>query len=113
MPIYEYMCIDCGEEVEAIQKFSDAPLEDCPKCKKPSLKKKTSMSAFHLKGGGWYADGYGNSKSNDNKSSVNSPSKTDSGSTDSKSDSPVKSDEKSVSKSPPKNDLPSKKAKAS
>ena len=60
MPIYEYYCENCNEEIEVLQKFSDAPLVTCPSCHSDSLKKKTSMAAFHLKGGGWYKDGYGN-----------------------------------------------------
>ena len=54
MPIYEYQCKSCGEELEALQKVSDHPLTDCPACGKPSLKKKVSAAAFRLKGGGWY-----------------------------------------------------------
>jgi putative FmdB family regulatory protein len=54
MPIYEYECEACGHRFEAIQKFSDAPLADCPECGKSALKKLLSASAFHLKGGGWY-----------------------------------------------------------
>ncbi|CAM3535605.1 FmdB family zinc ribbon protein [Parendozoicomonas haliclonae] len=54
MPIYEYLCQDCGTSLEAIQKFSDAPLTDCPECGKPELKKLLSAPAFRLKGGGWY-----------------------------------------------------------
>jgi putative FmdB family regulatory protein len=54
MPIYEYLCQDCGESLEALQKLSDAPLVECPACHKPSLKKKVSAAAFRLKGGGWY-----------------------------------------------------------
>ncbi len=59
MPIYEYQCEACMEVLEVIQKVSDDPMETCPSCQSNSLKKKTSMSAFHLKGGGWYKDGYG------------------------------------------------------
>lgn len=55
MPIYAYQCTDCGHELEALQKFSDAPLTDCPACGKPSLRKKLTAAAFHLKGTGWYA----------------------------------------------------------
>lgn len=54
MPIYEYQCTACGHQLEAIQKFSDEPLKDCPECSKPELQKLVSSSAFHLKGGGWY-----------------------------------------------------------
>ena len=61
MPIYEYECSDCGQIEEAVQKISDAPLTDCPHCS-GRLHKIISQSAFHLKGGGWYADLYSSSK---------------------------------------------------
>lgn len=54
MPIYEYQCQECSEELEALRKLSDEPLVDCPACGKPALKKKVSAAAFRLKGGGWY-----------------------------------------------------------
>ncbi len=54
MPIYEYQCTLCGKELEALQKISEAPLQDCPACGEPALKKKVSAAAFRLKGGGWY-----------------------------------------------------------
>ena len=57
MPIYEYECDECKEVVEAMQSFSDEPLTDCPSCS-GTLHKLISRSSFHLKGGGWYSDGY-------------------------------------------------------
>ncbi|TXS96566.1 zinc ribbon domain-containing protein [Parahaliea maris] len=54
MPIYEYQCQACGKPHEALQKISDAPLQDCPACGKAELKKKISAAGFRLKGGGWY-----------------------------------------------------------
>lgn len=54
MPIYEYACTDCGHQLEALQKMSDAPLTDCPACGAASLRKKISAAAFRLSGGGWY-----------------------------------------------------------
>jgi len=69
MPIYEYVCSSCNEELETIQKVSDAPFIKCPKCQKDTLRKKASMTSFQLKGGGWYSDGYSNGSSksgNDN-----------------------------------------------
>lgn len=65
MPIYEYRCESCGAELEKIQKFSDAPLTDCPACGKASLKKLVSASSFRLKGTGWYETDF----KNKNKSS--------------------------------------------
>ena len=54
MPIYEYVCNDCGHEFEALQKISDAALQTCPACEKDSLKKKISAAGFRLSGSGWY-----------------------------------------------------------
>ncbi|HQQ63895.1 MAG TPA: zinc ribbon domain-containing protein [Pseudomonadales bacterium] len=54
MPIYEYQCAACGHQLEAIQKFSAAPLTDCPACNKAELKKQISAPAFRLNGAGWY-----------------------------------------------------------
>ncbi len=54
MPIYEYQCQACNEQLEVMQKMADAPLTECPQCGKPALKKKVSAAAFRLKGSGWY-----------------------------------------------------------
>jgi putative FmdB family regulatory protein len=55
MPIYEYRCAACGHKLEALQKFTEAPLSDCPVCGKSSLSKLVSVAGFQLKGSGWYA----------------------------------------------------------
>jgi putative FmdB family regulatory protein len=54
MPIYEYECSNCKFYVEALQKISEAPLRQCPSCKKQTLKRLVSAPVFRLKGGGWY-----------------------------------------------------------
>ncbi|MDX1496230.1 MAG: zinc ribbon domain-containing protein [Salinisphaeraceae bacterium] len=54
MPIYEYVCRECGEELERLQRMSDAPLTDCPACGQAALAKKVSAAGFRLKGSGWY-----------------------------------------------------------
>ena len=54
MPIYEYKCSKCEHQFEIIQRFSDNPLESCPKCGQKSIKKLVSAPSFRLKGGGWY-----------------------------------------------------------
>ena len=54
MPIYEYVCSECGHTLEALQKFSDAPLLTCPECNNDGLKKKISAPGFRLSGSGWY-----------------------------------------------------------
>jgi putative FmdB family regulatory protein len=57
MPLYEYECAKCKKVTEIIQKFSDAPLTQCPGCKGP-VAKLLSRTSFQLKGGGWYASDY-------------------------------------------------------
>ena len=54
MPIYEYQCAACGRRHEALQKFKESPLRDCPHCSKPELVKLVSAVGFRLAGGGWY-----------------------------------------------------------
>lgn len=57
MPLYEYECDACGHRFETIQKFSDPPIEKCPKCGS-HVHKLMSAPAFHLKGSGWYITDY-------------------------------------------------------
>ena len=54
MPIYEYECQKCGHTLEALQKFSDKPLRECPECGKHQLKRLVSAPLFRLTGSGWY-----------------------------------------------------------
>jgi putative FmdB family regulatory protein len=61
MPIYEYRCAACGHKLEALQKFTEAPLSDCPVCGKEALAKLVSLAGFQLKGSGWYATDFKNS----------------------------------------------------
>jgi len=58
MPIYEYRCKSCGTLIEVIQKFDDKPLRKCRECS-GRLEKQISRTSFQLKGGGWFAQGYG------------------------------------------------------
>jgi putative FmdB family regulatory protein len=61
MPLYEYECTECHERTEKIQKFSDPEITICPHCS-GHLERVLSAPAVSFKGGGWYADGYGNAK---------------------------------------------------
>jgi len=67
MPIYEYFCEACGADVSLLQKM-DAPAPPaCTSCGAAyALKKRISMSAFHLKGGGWYSELYASKAKADN-----------------------------------------------
>jgi putative FmdB family regulatory protein len=61
MPLYEYKCTACHKHTEKIQKFSDPEITACPHCG-GKLERVLSAPAVSFKGGGWYADGYGNAK---------------------------------------------------
>jgi putative FmdB family regulatory protein len=50
MPIYEYMCSACGHRLEAWQKMSEEPLQECPKCHGSSLRKLMSVGGISVKG---------------------------------------------------------------
>src|SRR5262249_35479362 len=82
MPTYEYACAGCGNEWEEIQKISEPPVEECPKCREKKAKRQISGGNFILKGGGWYADLY---SSSGNKSSKKEDGKGSSSSSESTS----------------------------
>ena len=75
MPIYEYVCRNCGAELEKLQKLADAPLADCPECEAPALKRKISAAGFRLSGGGWYETDF----KSDGKRNIAGERKTESG----------------------------------
>ncbi len=79
MPIYEYVCNQCGHALEALQKISEAPLRDCPACDRDALKKKISAPGFRLSGSGWYETDF---KSN-NQKNLSKGDSADSGSSSS------------------------------
>jgi putative FmdB family regulatory protein len=87
MPIYEYLCKDCGHALEALQKISDTPLLACPVCEKDALKKKISAPRFRLSGSGWYETDFKsqNQKNLAKGDSADSSSSTKSDSADSSS----------------------------
>jgi putative FmdB family regulatory protein len=70
MPIYEYRCEDCGRTTESLQKVSDPPLEECPHCHRPALKRLMSATVFRLKGKGWYETDF---KSGDQRNVYDAP----------------------------------------
>lgn len=73
MPIYEYGCSGCGHVFEQVQKISDPTPSECPECGGSEIEKMMSSGAFHLKGGGWYSDGYSKEKK---PASCDSPQKS-------------------------------------
>ncbi|HEX9931139.1 MAG TPA: zinc ribbon domain-containing protein [Pyrinomonadaceae bacterium] len=97
MPIYEYKCQECGNHLEAMQKISDEPLKECPKCG-GNLEKQWSRSGFQFKGTGWYVTDYAGktateSGSAETKSDAKSePAKTDAPKTSSGGESTASAD---------------------
>lgn len=60
MPYYEFECPSCGQLAESLVSMGTEEVP-CPRCGN-SAKKIMSCCSFSLKGGGWYADGYGSKK---------------------------------------------------
>lgn len=55
MPYYDYECKSCGHEFETFQSMSDAPLQECPECRKESLRRLIGGgSGVIFKGSGFY-----------------------------------------------------------
>jgi putative FmdB family regulatory protein len=53
MPTYQYRCTECGNELEAVQKFTDSALTDCPDCT-GQLRKVFNAVGVVFKGSGFY-----------------------------------------------------------
>ncbi|MFF4574691.1 FmdB family zinc ribbon protein [Streptomyces sp. NPDC001410] len=78
MPTYQYQCTECGEGLEAVQKFTDDALTECPNCG-GRLKKVFSAVGIVFKGSGFYR--------NDSRGSTSSSSPATKSSGSSSSDS--------------------------
>ena len=87
MPLYEYLCKSCGKRFEALQKFSDAPLETHEECGSGPVERLISPPAFQFKGAGWYV--------NDYKGASSKPGETK---TETKTDAPASGETKTESK---------------
>ena len=81
MPLYEYQCTKCKHTFEKIQKFSDPPVTECPKCGE-KVEQLLSAPAIQFKGAGWYVNDYAKKSGSGNKGgsdvSSSSESKSDS-----------------------------------
>lgn len=87
MPTYQYQCTECGEGLEAVQKFTDDALTECPNCN-GRLKKVFSAVGIVFKGSGFYRNdsrGSTSSSSPATKSSSSSTSGSSAGSSSSDS----------------------------
>ena len=92
MPTYQYQCTECGEGLEAVQKFTDEALTACPSCN-GRLRKVFSAVGVVFKGSGFYRTDSRNSSS----SSSTAAKSNDSGSSGSGSASESKATSSSSS----------------
>ncbi|WP_078868051.1 FmdB family zinc ribbon protein [Streptomyces sp. NRRL F-5727] len=102
MPTYQYQCTECGEGLEAVQKFTDDALTECPACH-GRLKKVFSAVGIVFKGSGFYRNdsrGSSSSSSPATKSSTSSTTSTSSASTDAKPASTTSTSTSSSSSTP-------------
>ncbi|MGW2785079.1 FmdB family zinc ribbon protein [Streptomyces populi] len=96
MPTYQYQCTECGEGLEAVQKFTDDALTECPNCN-GRLKKVFSAVGIVFKGSGFYRnDSRGSSSSS---SPASKPSTSTSSTSDAKSSSSASASSSSDAKS--------------
>ncbi|MFG3117379.1 FmdB family zinc ribbon protein [Streptomyces sp. NPDC048197] len=94
MPTYQYQCTACGEGLEAVQKFTDDALTECPSCN-GRLKKVFSAVGIVFKGSGFYRnDSRGSSSSSSPAKSSSSSSTTSSSDSAGSSSSSSSSDSK-------------------
>ncbi|MET8504568.1 FmdB family zinc ribbon protein [Streptomyces sp. NPDC004787] len=89
MPTYQYQCTECGEGLEAVQKFTDDALTECPNCK-GRLKKVFSAVGIVFKGSGFYRNDSRGSSSSSSPASSKSSSTSSASSTASSSSSDAK-----------------------
>ncbi|MFI9649013.1 FmdB family zinc ribbon protein [Streptomyces sp. NPDC052040] len=73
MPTYQYQCTECGEGLEAVQKFTDDALTECPNCG-GRLKKVFSAVGIVFKGSGFYRNDSRGSSSSSSPASSSKPS---------------------------------------
>jgi putative FmdB family regulatory protein len=58
MPTYEYECLECGNQFEAVQSMKDPHLTECPKCKGKVQRKIGRGAGIIFKGSGFYQTDY-------------------------------------------------------
>ncbi|MFD7555442.1 FmdB family zinc ribbon protein [Streptomyces sp. NPDC059533] len=75
MPTYQYQCTECGEGLEAVQKFTDDALTVCPSCD-GRLKKVFSAVGIVFKGSGFYRNDSRGASSSSTPASKSSSSTT-------------------------------------
>ncbi|ALO94376.1 FmdB family zinc ribbon protein [Streptomyces olivaceoviridis] len=98
MPTYQYQCTECGEGLEAVQKFTDDALTVCPNCN-GRLKKVFSAVGIVFKGSGFYRNDSRGSTSSSTPASKPAASSSDTKASSSTSSSSSSSSSGSASSS--------------
>ncbi|MFC5912456.1 FmdB family zinc ribbon protein [Streptomyces pulveraceus] len=98
MPTYQYQCTECGEGLEAVQKFTDDALTVCPSCD-GRLKKVFSAVGIVFKGSGFYRNDSRGSSSSSTPASSSAKASGSASSDSSSSSTSAGSDSKSSASS--------------
>src|SRR3954462_6009486 len=98
MPTYTYRCDTCGHGFEAVQRFADEPLKECPECGAP-IRRVIQPVGVVFKGSGWYIT---DSRPKSSSDSADGPSKSDKSEKKDKPDKTEKSDSVKTEKTPAK-----------
>lgn len=78
MPTYAYRCSECSHTFDAVQRFSDDALTECPECQ-GIVRRVFQPAAVLFKGSGWYITD-SRPKDQSSESTSNSTSETSNGS---------------------------------
>jgi putative FmdB family regulatory protein len=99
MPTYGYRCGSCGHQFEIVQRISEEPLTECPKCQ-GKLSKMLYPVGISFKGSGFYTTDYKDAGKGSASSSNGSKSSSE-GSSDSKPEAKPESKAEAKSESKP------------
>lgn len=109
MPIYEYRCDACGEDLEVTQRITADKLVECPACDEPKLRRLISRTSFTLKGSGWYATDYAKPSKGEKATESGAEGGADKGASDSEPAKDAKAGSKSADASSPSPSSPTPK----
>ncbi len=98
MPTYTYQCDSCGHGFEAVQRFADDPLTECPECGSP-IRRVIQPVGVVFKGSGWYITDSRPKSSSEGTDAVSKPGSTK---TADKADAPAKAESVEKSETPAK-----------
>lgn len=59
MPIYEYLCLECGERFDVIRGINEPALDKCIKCSGAVKRLYVSVPVINFVGSGFHINDYG------------------------------------------------------